>query len=132
MPSPVVNTTNIRNIYPGSGAASTGLRASAGSNFTGRTTVSSSSEMGSSEVAQAVEVGNSQNPFVYWGAMVVVLLTLMWFSQRFGTMDEFKNIKLSAYNILVITLAAMLGFNLLKVVFTKWKVPGVTAVVLAA
>lgn len=63
----------------------------------------------------------------------VLLVALMYIAKRYGSeSDAFSNIKLSAYNILIITLAYIIGGNLLKAVFARYRVPGISELVLAA
>ena len=62
-------------------------------------------------------------------AGMVVLLGVV--ARRFGTVEEFRDIRLSVYNILIISLAAIIGINFWKLVFTRIPVPHVTPVVLA-
>lgn len=62
-------------------------------------------------------------------AAMVVLLGLV--ARRFGTVEEFRDIRLSVYNILIISLAAIVGINIWKIIFTRFPVPHITPVVLA-
>jgi hypothetical protein len=73
------------------------------------------------------------HPVAWWVALIVLLVALMYGSQRFGSEGEnFKNIKLSVYNIVVISLAAVIGFAGLKMIFSRFAVPGLSDVILAA
>lgn len=85
------------------------------------------------EAVQAAAVGMQGSPLMALVVMAVLLFALMFVAKRFGSEgSSFASIKLSVYNILVISLAAIIGINFFKLVFTKIKVPGVSAMVLAA
>lgn len=83
--------------------------------------------------AEAKPTGNpNAKPFLTWIAILGLLIVLMFGAQRFGSSDQksdFANIKLSAFNILVIALSAVIGTTFLKLVFTRFYVPGVSEVV---
>jgi hypothetical protein len=129
--SSVVNTASISGILPASGRGTVAQMAGATTDKPLGAT-SAQSAQATSDLAQAVEVGSSSNPFTWWIAIAALLGLLMFVSQRFGSIDEFRNIKLSIYNVVVIALASVVGLSFLKAVFTKFKIPGVSAVVLAA
>ena len=84
-----------------------------------------------SEVQKAAEVGNSGNPMVWWVIMLGLLFGVTFVIEKFNTAATFGNIKLSAYNALIIGLYAVLFISVSKVFFTKVKIPGLSAVFLA-
>ena len=70
--------------------------------------------------------------FVWWIVLVIMLFGLMWGAKRAGTADgNFGSIKLSAYNVLTISWAAIIGIVFFKALLTRWPVPGLTQVVQA-
>jgi hypothetical protein len=64
---------------------------------------------------------------------IAALLALAWFvAHKTGNASEFSNIKASALNILLITLTAIVGIFTLKFIVSKFPIPGITPVILAA
>src|SRR5229473_165487 len=59
-----------------------------------------------------------------------LLVLLTFIARRFGTVEEFRDVRLSVYNVLVISLAAIIGINFWKILVTKFPIPHVTPVVL--
>lgn len=125
----------VGNVYPTYEPAQFG---SLGTGVTNPSAAGSATSGGESTTAgvhpvdRALAIGSSGNPLAWWAALVVLLLVLMYGAQKLGTDGEFSNLKMSAYNIFVISLAAIIGINLFKLLFTKFAVPGLSAVVLAA
>jgi hypothetical protein len=70
--------------------------------------------------------GVAGQPLSWWFLLVVMLVALMYTAKKLGAGEEFKNLKLSVYNVVVISLAAIVGIGFFKVVFNKFKVPGLT------
>lgn len=72
-------------------------------------------------------------PLTWWGVLVLVLLGVMWLAKRYGGGDgsDFKNVRLTVYNMFVITVNAVVGIAFLKIVFSRFKVPGLSALVLS-
>lgn len=90
------------------------------------------SEVDSSEVAKAAAVGASGNVAFSWVAMAILFGVVMFAGQKLGhTEGNFGSIKLSAYNVVMITLTVIVGVPISKAFFTKFKVPGVSAIVLS-
>lgn len=121
----VNNQVDTRNVYGSAGGGTTGTRASAFTPYAA----------GGGGVSRAGEVpaggGNGGGffgkPLSWWFVLVVLLIGLMWTAQRYGSeAEQFKNVRLSVYNIVVISLAAMIGFGAFKVIFGKVRVPGLS------
>lgn len=126
--SDVNNEVDARNIYPTAGGATTGTRASAFTPYTAGQPGSEVSPNGSSGATG----GFFGKPLSWWFLILVLTVALMWVAQRYGNEKEgFKNVRLSVYNIVVISLAAMIGFGAFKVIFGKVKVPGLSEFVAA-
>lgn len=140
----VDNTVNGRNVYPELGGATTGTRGSAMTQDTStRPYTAGAFSKGSAGANVPGGQGSSPSgngnggivghPIAWWVALIVLLVALMYGSQRFGSEGEnFKNIKLSVYNIVVISLAAVIGFAGLKMIFSRFQIPGLSDVILAA
>lgn len=87
---------------------------------------------GGSEVEQAAAVGMQGNLAIAGLVLFALLFGLMFLAKRLGTDDDFKSLKPSFYNVITVSLAAAVGLPIWKFVFTKLKVPGVSAWILAA
>ena len=72
------------------------------------------------------------NPLLGGVAIAVLLGLLMFLAHRSGSAEDFKDIRGSAYNALVIGLAAALILPALKFLTVKVPIPGVSAWVQAA
>ena len=130
----LANTVPVTNVYPTyeGGMISLGQSGTTPSSATPASTGAQSSAAASNPVDNALKVGASGEPVVWWVAMVVLLLGLMYGAQKLGADGDFSNLKMSAYNIFVISIAAIIGINLFKLLFTKVPVPGLSTVVLSA
>jgi len=84
------------------------------------------------EVQQAAMVGATGKPLVWWVTLAIGVVLLMFIARKMGGPEEFKNLRPSVYNIVIIAFAAILGISFLKVVFTKVKVPGLSSLILAS
>lgn len=82
---------------------------------------------GAGGVSSMLGNGALGKPLTWWAILVVLLVALMWIAQRFGSEAEaFKNVRLSIYNIVVIALAAAIGFGFFKMLFGRFNVPGLS------
>ena len=129
----LANTVPVTNVYPTyeGGMISLGPSGTTPSSATPASTGAQSSAAASNPVDNALMGGASGEPVVWWLAMVVLLLGLMYGAQKLGADGDFSNLKMSAYNIFVISIAAIIGINLFKLLFTKFPVPGLSTVVLS-
>jgi hypothetical protein len=150
----LINTFPLGNAYPTANSgfgASLGLRGSALSMFQGAPGVEelvsegvnpgnpSAGVQGNSMASSSapsnpapVMVGNQPNILVAGLVFVVLLLLLMFTAHKVGNESDFKNIKVSAYNALVIGLAAVITIPVFKYLFTKIPVPGLSTWVMAS
>lgn len=69
------------------------------------------------------------HPIPWWLGLIVLLVALKFFAERTSQEAEFKGIKIGFYNIMVITLSAIIGLTLTKWVFGVYSVPGLTTIV---
>lgn len=127
-----VNETPASNIYPKVGGASTGMRASSQSPFSaqGDGIASDEAAMAVPE-ARGVAGGFFGQPLTWWAVLVAMLFALMFVAKRVGQASEFSNVRLSAYNVLVISLAAIIGIGFFKVLFARVNVPGLSTFIAA-
>lgn len=130
--APDVNWTPVRNVYPGAGGGTTATAAAAGSpdsyagtrNPTSRTAVATASPTG------------GPSSLMWWVAIVVLVGLMLFAARKTGQAEEFKNLRASTYNILFITLVAIVGLTGAKILAVKAKnvklLSGLADVVIAA
>jgi len=126
------NDVPTRNVYPTAGGSSLGMRA-------GSQTPESGSAPGISDEAAAAVPGAAVvasggvlgQPLAWWGVLVALLFGLMFVARKVGQESEFGNVKLSAYNVVVISLASIIGIAFFKVLLARFPVPGLTPLVAA-
>ena len=103
----------------------------AGSVAGGQTTATQAT-VGGEEAQMMTDAGN---PLNWWLGVVVLFIALIMGAryltpgESFGS--EFKQIKPSVYNILIITLAVAIGLPLLKIVAAKVPMPGLRNYILS-
>lgn len=117
------NPTPGANIYPAGGGSTLSTAAGAGSlvsteNAGGGASIGTSGQMAAGGVVA--------QPLTWWVTMIILFIVLGFVAKKAGNAGEFGNLKVSAYNILMITIAAIIGIAGLKVLFTKFPVPGIT------
>lgn len=71
------------------------------------------------------------NPITWVIVMAVLLATAMFFAHKVGKPDEFSNVRASFYNIFAVTFTVIVGVLMLKVIFSKFNVPGLSDAILA-
>jgi len=124
-----VNQINLRNAYP------TAVGRTIGQNGTAMRMANEPTDVASedhSEVAKAVSIGGQSSAVIGGVVFLALLLGLMFLAKRVGTDDDFRSIKPSAYNVLTISLAAIVGIPIWKFLVTKFPIPGVSTWVLTA
>jgi hypothetical protein len=101
-----INYYMLRDIYPTAGGPSTSEIAGSKVSVNGQARPTSDAE----QVAEkAVTYQPASNVFVGGAVFLGLLVLLMFIANRLGEDGEFANIKLSAYNVLIIGLAATVG-----------------------
>jgi hypothetical protein len=68
----------------------------------------------------------------WWICIGIVLVVIKFLAEKGGDAGEFKNVRVGFFNIMVITLSAVVGLTLLKWVFGYYTIPGISAVIEAA
>ena len=124
-----VNQINLRNAYP------TAVGRTIGQNGTAMRMANEPTDVASedrSEVAKAVSIGGQSSAVIGGVVFLALLLGLMFLAKYVGTDDDFRSIKPSAYNVLTISLAAIVGIPIWKFLVTKFPIPGVSTWVLTA
>lgn len=130
-----VDTFPLGNYLPNADSdqsASLGLRASAMSQFSGNPEQEAIQENSSPAALNPATIGNQKNVLLAGVMFFALLIVLMFTAKHLGEDGEFKNIKVSFYNALIITLAVVVVLPPLKFVASKVPIPGVSAWVNAA
>jgi hypothetical protein len=118
--SGMINTIPGGNVYPwlNSGSStSLGDRASAMSGFPGSPAKEDQAE--APGTAMPNTVGGASNMLVAGVTFVGLLVVLMFAGHALDGEENFKNIKVSFYNVILISLAAVVGIPLMKFLFAK-------------
>ena len=76
--------------------------------------------------------GGSSKTLGYWFGLVVLLVVMVFVARKAGGEEDFRNIRPTFYNFLAITLTAIVGIVGMKAIFSKFRVPGLSDVILAA
>ena len=136
---PDVLFTPIRNIYPTAKGGTLATLGAAGSPDSYRVGMMSTtqSEGGTASGATAVDATGAGGGSLAWWVGVGLIVVLMLFAARkSGNADEFKNLRASTYNVLFITLVAILGLTAAKVLAVRMQrigpLSGLSNVILAA
>lgn len=124
--APDVNYVPARNVYPDAEGGTLGS-VSAG------TSPDTTGFAGTGATGGAVKTpAVTGHPVAWWIALLVLFAVAVWISHRIGQASAFSNIRASAYNVMFITVVAVLGLTILKVAAAKVKVPGLSDVILAS
>lgn len=133
------NTVPSRNVYPSAAGPTTGQRAGAqtpetagGVSGAGAPTASAEKQMTAAGGIAALQYkGPLGQPLAWWVILSAAIVGLMMLAQRMGEESEFGNIRMSIYNIIIISLASIIGIAFFKVLFTRFHVPGLSDLVSA-
>jgi hypothetical protein len=71
-------------------------------------------------------------PSSWWITFALIFVGFIWLSRRYGGEERFSNVKISVYNGIFLTFWIILILNLLKVAATRFKIPGISELILAA
>lgn len=126
-PSGVASDVNFlpgRNVYPGMDGGTLATLGSASS----PDAYNSSGASGSEQLAPAVDTpASGVGGLAWWVGIVIVIGLIMFAAKKTGNAGEFSNLRASTYNILLITLVAVVGLTGLKIMASKIKnVPGLS------
>lgn len=128
------NPLALRNLYPSAMGATS---SQAGSAMTPATTADSSdiartAPSGLTATERAFKIGVLGEPVKFWLVLTILLFGGMWVARRFGGNANFANVKFSLYNIIAIVVLTIVGQSIAKVLFTRFPIPGISTIVLAA
>lgn len=124
-----VNITPMRNVY---GNADGGTLASLGSAGSPDSYNPNATAMSTSSVGTPVPRGG----IAWWIGILVLVVLMLIAARKTGQAEEFKNLRASTYNILFITLVAILGLTATKILAVRMRqispLSGLADVILAA
>lgn len=122
-----INFSPAASVYPGSGGG-TSAGAAAAMSPTSNVTVSD----GQGGTAPAVTNTTAPRGTIwYWLGLFGLLFVLVFVARKAGSEEDFRNLKPTFYNFAAITLTAIVGITGAKVIATRFKIPGVSDIVLA-
>lgn len=133
----VDNPSPARNTYPTAGGATLGTASGGGTVATMYSAdgimdeVTTAAPAASDSAAPAASGGLIGQPLTWWATLVALFFVLGFVAKRAGQESDFSNIRLSAYNILMIAIAAAIGIGAMKVLFTRFQVPGLSTFIQA-
>lgn len=132
--APDINFVSARSVYPTSRGGSTASASGAMSGSTNTMTPDPVTGAGTPTVAATAQqpVNMSGNTVWWWVGVLVLLLVMVFVARKAGGAENFRNINPTFYNFMAITLTAIVGIVGMKTIFTKYRVPGLSDVVLAA
>lgn len=121
--------TPIRNIYP---TADGGTLATLGAAASPDSYNSGGARMANVAAADTSPRGG----LAWWVGIALIIVAMLFAARKTGQADEFKNLRASTYNVVFITLVAILGFTALKIAAVKMRavkpLAGLADVILAA
>ena len=130
--APDINFVSARGVYP---TMRGGTTAGAGGAMTTATnTVAPDPATGEATPATAAgpAVTMSGHTLWYWVGLLGLLVIMVAVARKAGGAEDFRNIRPTAYNFLTITLTSIVGIVALKVIATRYRIPGASDVILAA
>ena len=126
------NPTSLRDLYAGGGGNTLGVASGAASTVTTSPVGAGPAVSGTAPTAASLSnAGFVGQPLTWWATLIILFLALGIVARKAGNEGEFGNIRASAYNILMITFAAIIGIAGMKALFTRFTVPGISTLVQA-
>lgn len=129
--APDINFVPARAVYP---TMRGGTTAGAGGAMTTQTsTIVPDALTGgaSATVSSGSPIAMSGHTVYWWVGALLLLAGMVFAARKVGGPDEFRNIRPSVYNVLTITLTAIIGIVGLKVLAAKYRIPGASDIILA-
>lgn len=127
------NDVPARTIYPTAGGGSLGSRSTSASPYSIGDAGSQSATIGPDGAVSSAENADSLTsggllgqPLAWWALLLGLLYAVRFAGTRLGSGEEFKNLKVSVFNIVTVSLMAVVGIGFLKVLLNRFKVPGLT------
>lgn len=127
------NDVPARTIYPTAGGGSLGSRSTSASPYSIGDAGSSSATLGPDGATSTGDNADSLTsggllgqPVAWWVLLLALLYAVRFAGAKLGNGEEFRNLKVSVFNIVTVSLMAVVGIGFLKVLFNRFKVPGLT------
>lgn len=132
--APDINSVSARSVYPTANGGSTASAAGAlnqNTNVIATTVDDSGVTNGVATIAGTPSIDSGGKGLVWWVGVVALLIATVFIGRKAGGPEDFRNIRPTFYNFLAITLTAVVGIVGLKVIFTKYRVTGLSDVILS-
>lgn len=130
--APDVNNVPVRNVYPTAPGGSLGTVAAATSPDTSGYGVKGSlTGTGGAATTPGVPTLTG-HPVTWYLGLLGVIIAMVFIAKKTGQASEFSNLRASFYNVSFIGLTATLFLVLAKIIVSKFRVPGLTEIILAA
>ena len=71
-------------------------------------------------------------PASWWVMLALVFAVMVFVSRRYGGSEKFGNLRMSLWNMMLLTVFYVIMLNFLKVVFSYVRVPGLSELIKAA
>lgn len=128
--APDINFVPVRAVYP---TADGGTLASAGGAMTANTNVTVQDITGndSGTTTATAPFTSSGKGLLWWVGFLGFLIVMVWIARKAGGEEDFRNIRPTFYNFMAVTLTAIVGIVGLKVIVTRWRIPGASELILA-
>lgn len=131
-----VNSINLRNVYGTALGNTTGQTGSAQNQTAMPQSIPSPNGGGAVDahpaITESLRIGGQANPVIGAIVFLALLIGLGFASKKFGSVDDFKSIRVSPFNVLIISMAAIIGMPIWKWLFTRFPVPAVSTWVASA
>jgi len=130
--APDINFTSARSVYPTMRGGSTASAAGAmTANTNTMTTDPATGQAAPTTAAGAGPLVQSKRTVWWWVGMLALFAGLVFAARKAGGAEDFRNIRPTAYNFTTITITSVLGIVMLKVLASKFRVPGASDIIMA-
>lgn len=130
--APDINSVSARSVYPTAPGGSTASAAGALNQNTNVVITDMTTGQSAVGTSAGMPIKTQGQSLWWWVGIVALLLVTVFVARKAGGEEDFRNIRPTFYNFATITLTAIIGIVGLKVIVSRWQVPGLTDVVLAA
>ncbi len=124
-----VNVVPMRNVYGNARGGTLGTLGAAGS-------PDSFNPNANAATSGAVDTPAPRGGIAWWIGILLLVGLMLFAARKTGNADEFKNLRASTYNVLFITLVAILGLTATKILAVRMRqigpLQGLSDVILAA
>lgn len=132
--SDVNNQSTVRGVYGGAPGATVAQAASAMTPNSLNGTFSEAPESADVPVqgAAAPAGGALSSPVTWLVILALLLVGFRFLASKGGEGAQFANLRVTIWNVILITLVAVVGLAFMKVVFSKIRIPGLSTLIQAA